>query len=77
MTNYKQLGLSSFGPATFAKTELVDVDGDWAADVAVLGVPFDLGGNFRTGTIASSASIWLRSVHFTIRRRSQACSRPN
>ena len=65
MTSYKQLGLSPFGPATFAKTELVDVDGDWAADIAVLGVPFDLGVNFRTGTRWGSKAIRDFSVRFS------------
>jgi len=46
----KSLGLSSFGVASFLKAPLVAVDGDWSADVAFLGIPFDQATGFRPGT---------------------------
>jgi len=46
----KSLGLSSFGVASFLKAPLVDLGGDWSADVAFLGIPFDQATGFRTGT---------------------------
>lgn len=46
----QSLGLSSFGVASFLKAPLVRLDGDWSADVAFLGIPFDQATGFRTGT---------------------------
>ncbi len=46
----QSLGLSSFGVASFLKAPVVRLDGDWSADVAFLGVPFDQATGFRTGT---------------------------
>ena len=46
----QSLGLSSFGVASFLKAPVVRLDGDWSADVALLGVPFDQATGFRTGT---------------------------
>jgi agmatinase len=46
----KLLGLSSFGVASFLKAPLVAADGDWSADVAFLGIPFDQATGFRPGT---------------------------
>ena len=46
----QSLGLSSFGVASFLKAPVVSLDGDWSADVAFLGVPFDQATGFRTGT---------------------------
>lgn len=46
----QSLGLSSFGVASFLKAPVVRPDGDWSADVAFLGVPFDQATGFRTGT---------------------------
>jgi agmatinase len=46
----KSLGLSSFGVASFLKAPLADVEGDWSADVAFLGIPFDQATGFRPGT---------------------------
>lgn len=46
----QSLGLSSFGVASFLKAPLVQPDGDWTADVAFLGIPFDQATGFRTGT---------------------------
>jgi agmatinase len=48
--NTQSLGLSSFGVASFLKAPIVTPDGDWSADVAFLGVPFDQATGFRTGT---------------------------
>jgi agmatinase len=46
----KSLGLSPFGVASFLKAPVVDLDGDWSADVAFLGIPFDQATGFRPGT---------------------------
>jgi agmatinase len=46
----KSLGLSSFGVASFLKAPVVDLDDDWSADVAFLGIPFDQATGFRPGT---------------------------
>lgn len=64
MSDYKELGLSCFGPATFAKSPIVEIDGDWSADIAVLGVPFDQGAGFRSGTRWGSRAIRDMSVRF-------------
>lgn len=37
------------GIATFARAPLVEPSGDWRADVAVLGIPFDIALGFRPG----------------------------
>lgn len=37
------------GIATFARAPIVQPDGDWRSDVAVLGVPFDIALGFRPG----------------------------
>lgn len=47
--NFQQLGLSMFGIPTFAKSKHISINETWAADVAVLGVPFDQGTGFRSG----------------------------
>ena len=65
MSNYKALGLSCFGPATFAKSALVRPDQDWSADVGVLGVPFDQGAGFRSGTRWGPRAIRDMSVRFS------------
>jgi agmatinase len=46
----KSLGLSPFGVASFLKAPLVTPDGDWSADIAFLGIPFDQATGFRPGT---------------------------
>jgi len=38
-----------FGIPTFAKVPAVEVDGDWEADVAILGVPYDSSAGYRPG----------------------------
>jgi len=37
------------GIPTFARAPMVQPEGDWTADVAVLGVPFDIALGFRPG----------------------------
>jgi agmatinase len=46
----KSLGLSPFGVASFLKAPVVGLDGNWSADVAFLGIPFDQATGFRPGT---------------------------
>lgn len=48
--SFKEFGVSQFGIPSFAKAPVVEPDGDWKADVAVIGVPFDQGAGFRSGT---------------------------
>src|SRR5687767_9843372 len=63
--SFKQLGLSMFGIPTFGKAPQVTPDGDWKADVAVLGVPFDAGTGFRSGTRHGPKHIRDWSVRYT------------
>jgi len=60
----QKLGMSPYGPATFAKSPLVGLHDSWSADVAVVGVPFDLGVGFRPGTRWGPKSIRDMSVRF-------------
>ena len=64
MSELQKLGMSPYGPATFAKAPLVSLDGDWEADVAVMGVPFDLGVGFRPRTRWGPKAIRDMSVRF-------------
>lgn len=64
MSELQKLGMSPYGPATFAKAPLVSLDGDWEADVVVMGVPFDLGVGFRPGTRWGPKAIRDMSVRF-------------
>ncbi len=65
MSDAKALGISPFGPASFAKAPIVDPAGDWSADVGVLGVPFDQGAGFRAGTRWGPRAIRDMSVRFS------------
>ncbi len=60
----QKLGMSPYGPATFGKSQLIDLDDDWAADVVFLGVPFDLGVGFRPGARWGPKAIRDMSVRF-------------
>ena len=64
MSELQKLGMSPYGPATFAKSPLVSIDDEWVADVAVLGVPFDLGVGFRPGARWGPKSVRDMSVRF-------------
>ena len=63
--DYKALGLSCFGPASFLKAPVVAPDGDWTADVAFLGVPFDQATGYRPGTRWGPRAIRDLSVRFS------------
>jgi agmatinase len=65
VTGYKELGVSFFGPATFVKSPMVDVDGDWSADIAAIGIPFDQGAGFRSGARWGPQAIRAMSVRFS------------
>jgi agmatinase len=65
VSDYKELGLSCFGPATFLKAPLVETGGDWRADIAALGVPFDQGTGFRTGSRWGSRAIRNISMRYS------------
>lgn len=65
MSDHKALGISPFGPATFAKSALTTPDADWSADVAFLGIPFDQGAGFRSGTRWGPKAIRDMSVRFS------------
>lgn len=64
MNSFKELGVSFFGPATFVKSPMVDLDDDWTADIAALGVPFDQGAGFRSGARWGPQAIRAMSVRF-------------
>lgn len=65
MSDHKALGISPFGPATFAKSALTEPGADWAADVAFLGIPFDQGAGFRAGARWGPKAIRDMSVRFS------------
>ena len=60
----QKMGMSPYGPATFVKSPLVGLDDPWVGDVAVLGVPFDIGVGFRPGTRWGPKGIRDLSVRF-------------
>ena len=60
----QKMGMSPYGPATFVKSPLVGLDDNWEADVAVLGVPFDIGVGFRPGARWGPKGIRDLSVRF-------------
>lgn len=62
--NLDKLGLTPFGIASFAKCQIVD-DESWDADIAVLGVPFDQGASYRSGTRFGPKAIRDWSVRFS------------
>ena len=53
----QKMGMSPYGPATFVKSPLVGLDDNWEADVAVLGVPFDIGTRRPVGTKGHSRPV--------------------
>jgi agmatinase len=63
--DYKALGLSCFGPASFLKAPIVPLDGDWSADVGFLGLPFDQATGFRPGARWGPKAIRDMSVRFS------------
>jgi len=63
--DYKALGLSCFGPASFLKAPIVAAEDDWSADVAYLGIPFDQATGFRPGTRWGPRAIRDMSVRFS------------
>ncbi len=63
--SFKQLGVSMFGIPTFGKAPQVQPDGKWKADVAILGVPFDQGTGFRSGTRHGPKHIRDWSIRYT------------
>jgi len=65
MQSYKGLGISFFGPASYLKAPIVSLDGDWRADIAALGIPFDQGTGFRSGARWGPRGIRNMSVRFS------------
>jgi agmatinase len=63
--DYKSLGLSCFGPASFLKARVVPLEGDWSADIAFLGIPFDQATGFRPGARWGPKAIRDLSVRFS------------
>jgi agmatinase len=63
--DYKSLGLSCFGPASFLKAPIVALDGAWSADVGFLGLPFDQATGFRPGARWGPKAIRDMSVRFS------------
>jgi len=54
------------GVATFARAPLASLDGDWAADAAVLGVPFDLAVGFRPGQRFAPRAVREASLRYAL-----------
>ena len=65
VADYKELGLSFFGPATFVKAPIVNLHDPWTADIALLGIPFDAGAGFRSGTRWGPRAIRDMSVRYS------------
>ncbi len=63
--HYQALGLSCFGPASFLKAPVIAPDGEWCADIAYLGIPFDQATGFRPGTRWGPKAIRDMSVRFS------------
>lgn len=61
----KSLGISPFGPASFVKAPIVELDQPWTADVAFLGIPFDQATGFRSGARWGPRGIRDMSVRFS------------
>ena len=64
--DFNTLGLSPFGISSFVKSETVNLADDWTADVGVVGVPFDQGASFRSGTRFGPKMIRDWSVRFSM-----------
>lgn len=62
---YRNAARSAFGVATFGKAPLVELGEEWAADVAVLGVPFDQAVTYRPGTRFGPRAIRDMSVRYS------------
>ena len=54
------------GIASFARAPIVDVRGEWRADVAVLGVPFDLALGFRPGARFAPRALREASLRYAL-----------
>ena len=63
--DYKALGLSCFGPASFLKAPITTPEAGWTADVAFLGIPFDQATGFRSGARWGPRAIRDISVRFS------------
>src|SRR5947209_1872709 len=55
-----------FGITTFGKVDHVAIDGEWTADVGILGVPFDLGVGYRSGARFGPKAIRDISVRYRL-----------
>ncbi|MFO0996703.1 MAG: agmatinase [Alphaproteobacteria bacterium] len=64
--DFQKQGMSIFGVPSFVKAPVVQPDGDWRADIAALGVPFDLGTSYRSGTRFGPKAIRDWSTRFSI-----------
>lgn len=64
MSDLQSMGMSPYGPASFAKAPLVGANEAWTADVAIVGAPFDLGVGFQPGTRWGPKAIRDYSVRF-------------
>lgn len=66
MSDLQSLGLSRFGVATYFKAPRAEPDGEWTADAAFLGVPFDLGTGYRSGTRFGPKALRDMSMRFSL-----------
>lgn len=60
----KKANMAFTGIASFGRCPVVQVDGDWQADFAVLGVPYDAGAGYRPGARFGPRSIRDISTRF-------------
>jgi len=65
-SDFQAQGMSIFGVPSFAKAPVVAPDGDWQADIAVLGVPFDQGTSYRSGARFGPKAIRDWSIRFSV-----------
>lgn len=61
-----EAGLPYTGVATFARAPFVARDGEWAADAAVLGVPYDWGVGYRPGARAAPRALRDASTRYAL-----------
>ena len=62
----QSLGFSRFGVSTYFKAPRVSPDGDWSVDAAFLGIPFDQGAGFRSGTRFGPKAMRDMSMRFSL-----------
>lgn len=65
-SDFQAQGMSIFGVPSFVKAPVVTPEGEWQADVAILGVPFDQGTSYRSGARFGPKAIRDWSIRFSV-----------